>query len=274
MARKARTTNVKGNAPASDSCFVIMPFGGTFDENFKEIYVHAIKDAGLKPIRVDDLSRPSSILADIWLLTRQAKVVLAIMTGQNPNVFYELGLAHAIAKPVVMVASSIDDVPFDLRGLRVLIYDTSRGKWGKNLQNRITKALKETLQDLNSAVPSTYLEAAPAPHAPKAEPVMLELRRLQDATRAIKISLAHWVPHLRVEAHKVEGYVKAFKYLAQQMDKQISLGVGMKIMSCIIQGRMKAATAELHMATTLNSEEAEDFIKELVEMAQAQVEQD
>ena len=61
----------------------------------------------------------------------------ADLSGKNPNVFYELGLAHAIGKPVVMVAATIDDVPFDLRGLRTILYDKENEAWGEELRERI-----------------------------------------------------------------------------------------------------------------------------------------
>jgi len=49
----------------------------------------------------------------------KSKVLLAEVTDKNPNVFYELGLAHAARKPVIFTSGKLDDVPFDLRHLRV-----------------------------------------------------------------------------------------------------------------------------------------------------------
>jgi len=123
------------------TCFTVMPFGGYFNDYYKRIYKPAIAEAGLVPTRADDLSRSSAIINDIWSFTKKAKIVLADLTGQNPNVFYELGLAHALAKPVVLIASSIDDVPFDLRALRVLIYDNNDPHWGESLKKEIAKAI-------------------------------------------------------------------------------------------------------------------------------------
>lgn len=82
----------------ADTCFVIMPFDGWSDQYYREIFRPAIEDAGLKPCRADDLYRTGPIINDIWAYTQEAKVILADLTGKNPNVFYELGLAHAIAK--------------------------------------------------------------------------------------------------------------------------------------------------------------------------------
>src|ERR1044071_4330712 len=86
-----------------ETCFIIMPFGEWFDYYHDTIYVPAIESTGLIPRRADDLYRPSSIVNDIWALTQQAKVILADLSGKNPNVFYELGLAHAVAKPAILV---------------------------------------------------------------------------------------------------------------------------------------------------------------------------
>lgn len=85
-------------------CFVIMPFGGWSDDYFSSIYHPAITEAGLKAHRADDLFRPSAIVSDIWAFIKISKVLLADLTAKNPNVFYELGLAHALAKPVVLVS--------------------------------------------------------------------------------------------------------------------------------------------------------------------------
>jgi hypothetical protein len=89
-----------------ESCFTIMPFGGYFDGYYKDIFRPAIKSAGLDPNRADDLYRPSAIVNDIWSYTKNAKIILADLTGKNPNVFYELGLAHALAKPAILVTES------------------------------------------------------------------------------------------------------------------------------------------------------------------------
>ncbi|MDD5625555.1 MAG: hypothetical protein PHG83_00095 [Patescibacteria group bacterium] len=138
-------------------CFVIMPFGDWFNEYYEKIYCPAIKSAGLIPTRSDDLYRPSSIVQDIWSYTQNAKVILAELTDKNPNVFYELGLAHAIGKPAIFVTKTIEDVPFDLRGLRVIQYDTNVPDWGKVLQDNIKQAIKETLEAPEESIPPTFL---------------------------------------------------------------------------------------------------------------------
>lgn len=137
-----------------------MPFGERLDQYYRQIYAPAIKAAGLIPRRVDDLFRPSPIVHDIWRFIRNCEVVLADLTKKNANVFYELGLAHAIAKPVILVASSMADVPFDLRALRVLVYDKDEPKWGNTLRLRIIAAIREVLDSPRSAVLPSFLRDA------------------------------------------------------------------------------------------------------------------
>jgi hypothetical protein len=114
-----------------------MPFGGWLDDYYTSIYCPAIEAAGLEPHRADDLFTPSTITNDIWAYTKKAKVVLADLTGKNPNVFYELGLAHALGRPAILISESLEDIPFDLRALRIILYDKNAPDWGRILKEKI-----------------------------------------------------------------------------------------------------------------------------------------
>ena len=112
MAKKKPTKQPAAKQAARDGkqkdiCFIIMPFGGWLDGYYEAIYRPAILAAGLEPHRADDQFHPSAIVHDIWEYTREAKVVLVDLTGRNPNDFYELGLAHALAKPAGMTAAGL-----------------------------------------------------------------------------------------------------------------------------------------------------------------------
>lgn len=139
-------------------CFTIMPFGGWHDQYYQKIFRKAIEDAGLEPHRADDLYRPGTIVNDIWTYTKQSQIVLADITDKNPNVLYELGLAHALAKPVILVTESMEDVPFDLRALRVITYDKNAPNWGDILKESITRAIKELLKAPLDYVLPAFLE--------------------------------------------------------------------------------------------------------------------
>ncbi len=187
MAHKKKSKKKKVAAISiRDVCFVIMPFGGWLDDYYQEIYCPAIDEAGLTPHRADDLFRPSTIVNDIWAYTKKARLVLADLSGKNPNVFYELGLAHALAKPAILVAESMDDVPFDLRALRVLVYDKNAPDWGGILKAKVRAAIVEVMKSPAESVLPTFLETSgtsPKPTVTAHEKEILEIKQQIDLLR-------------------------------------------------------------------------------------------
>jgi hypothetical protein len=141
-----------------DTCFVMMPFGQWMDAYYKEIFVPAIKEAGMEPIRADELFSTGSVIEQIWEQISGAKVLLADLTGKNANVFYELGLAHAAHKPVVFTTGNLDDVPFDLRHLRVAVYDIRDPAWGEKLKTSLSVYLKAAKAEPTKSVPQPFRE--------------------------------------------------------------------------------------------------------------------
>ena len=124
-------------------CFILMPFGKEF--NIQEIYIDNIKPVvesiGFNCLRADDIYENRPIINTIWESINKASIIISELTGKNPNVFYELGIAHTLGKEVIMIAQDIDDVPFDLRYLKVIIYqNTSRGV--KSLEKQLEATLK------------------------------------------------------------------------------------------------------------------------------------
>jgi hypothetical protein len=139
-------------------CFTIMPYGEWHDHYYENIYAPAIAAADLTPKRADELSLPGAITHGIWILANQASVILADLTGKNPNVFYELGLGHALAKPAILVTDrNGEEVPFDLRSLRVIYYDKNDPYWGDKLKADIRTAIKEVLASPEDAALPTFL---------------------------------------------------------------------------------------------------------------------
>jgi len=103
------------NIGANDSCFVMQPFAAPLGDYYEKIYKPAIEKAGLRPVRADaEIFATGKIMDQVWSGINTAKVLVAELTSRNPNVFYELGLAHAMKKPVVLVSAKEEDVPFDL----------------------------------------------------------------------------------------------------------------------------------------------------------------
>lgn len=107
------------------SCFVLMPLDRAFDDVYHTL-IQTLQSPELNLIcqRADNFHAPN-ILETILKNIVQSEYVVADLTGSNPNVFYELGIAHCIkdAEKVVILAQSLDFVPFDLRHLRCIIYN-------------------------------------------------------------------------------------------------------------------------------------------------------
>ena len=131
----------------TNTCFVVMPFHPLFGKQYEKVIRPAIESAGLECVRGDEIYAHQSIVQDIWQSIRRCRLVVAELSGRNPNVMYEIGLAHAIGKPIVLLTRNEEDVPFDLRALRFIFYDTSDPFWGPELQTKITHVLKLILEE-------------------------------------------------------------------------------------------------------------------------------
>jgi len=128
--------------------FVLMPFTPDFDDIYKLGIKASAEAVGVEAQRVDEQIYTESILERIYRQIDVADFVIADMTGRNPNVFYEVGYAHAKGKLCTLITQSADDIPFDLKHHRHIIYNNkitrlkdqliSEIKWMKN-QAALTK---------------------------------------------------------------------------------------------------------------------------------------
>ena len=111
-------------------CFVIAPIGERGSDVWKrsdQVLRHIIKPAaeecGYQAIRADEISAPGLITSQVLDHVKDDHVVIADLTGHNPNVFYELAVRHAVHKPVIQVIEKGDRLPFDVAGMRTITVD-------------------------------------------------------------------------------------------------------------------------------------------------------
>lgn len=134
-----RDTRIK-----NDSVFVIMPFTQNWSNDiWEQVIKPAVQEIGMTPIRADDLYG-QNIMEDVWQSILKAAIIICDTTGRNPNVFYELGIAHTLGKKVLLLTQDIDDIPFDLQAYRHIEYAVSISG-GNQLKETIKKHIKETL---------------------------------------------------------------------------------------------------------------------------------
>lgn len=103
--------------------FVLTPFDDEYRESYESI-VRVCHSAGLKCVRGDEEMASGDILSHILRTMIKARIVIANVGGRNPNVYYELGLAHALDKPTILVSKTLEGVPFDIKSQRILIFDS------------------------------------------------------------------------------------------------------------------------------------------------------
>jgi len=140
-----------GSRPAS--CFIVMPFGQEWSADVHRILAGACDATGVRPVRGDDLFTPTDILEDIWQGINAADFVIADITGRNPNVLYELGIAHTLAKPVLILSREAADIPIDLATRRVILYGQTGKDWREDLAQKIAQAVAGIVRDYGLASP-------------------------------------------------------------------------------------------------------------------------
>jgi hypothetical protein len=108
--------------------FVLMPFKADMVPVYEDHIKPTCASLGLTVRRGDDFFTANRVVEDIWKAMVSARLIVADCTDRNPNVFYEIGLAHTTGKPTILLTQREEDVPFDLRHLRYIPYQlTPRG---------------------------------------------------------------------------------------------------------------------------------------------------
>jgi hypothetical protein len=133
-------------------CFVAMPMSdfaglkkGQWKWIYRRLFVPAIRSAGFDAIQSTPTrgSLVAGIIDDLW----SADAVLADLTGQNANVFYELGVRHALRGKTISIAQSGKHIPFDLHDTARYIYNPNSKRGRAALIKQIRKLLKDILQN-------------------------------------------------------------------------------------------------------------------------------
>jgi hypothetical protein len=110
--------------------FVIMPFKAHWSDRLWNDHIRkylTVADDSIEVRRADDMFG-QGVMEDVWECIVTSRLVIADCTDRNPNVLYELGLAHAIGKRTVLLSQREGDIPFDLKRFRFCIYeDNSSG---------------------------------------------------------------------------------------------------------------------------------------------------
>ncbi|MDD5007769.1 MAG: Hsp70 family protein [Syntrophorhabdaceae bacterium] len=133
--------------PDPNLCFVLMPFLKAMDPIYTDHIKPLVESEGVSCQRADEIFGTNLITYDIWEKLNRTRFIVADLTGKNPNVFYEVGLSHALGKEVILITQSMDDVPFDLKSLRCLVYEfTPRGM--KELEDKLVRTIRQVMSSV------------------------------------------------------------------------------------------------------------------------------
>ncbi len=130
--------------------FVLMPFDKSFDDLYKMGIKETAAQLDIIAERVDEQIFQEGILERIYIQIDAADIIIADMSGQNPNVFYEVGYSHAKGKICILLTSNTDDIPFDLKHHRHIVY----GESISNLRDMLTDELawaKKQIENIKSS---------------------------------------------------------------------------------------------------------------------------
>jgi hypothetical protein len=128
--------------------FVVMQFSPPeYEELFNDVISPVCDGMGLEAFRASQTYAPGLVIGDIQRQIRESRVVIAEITPMNANVYYEVGYADAIGKPVILIADGgkLEQLPFDVRAFRTIFYENTIG--GKT---KVEKTLTEFLKGLTS----------------------------------------------------------------------------------------------------------------------------
>ena len=127
----------------SKRIFFVAPIGAPRSEvrrrsdmMFKHVVLPAATEAGYELVRADSIAAPGNITSQVVRHVMESPIVIADLSGSNPNVMYELALRHSVGKPVIQITTDITSVPFDVAAMRTIIVqlddldsvETSRGE--------------------------------------------------------------------------------------------------------------------------------------------------
>jgi hypothetical protein len=141
-------------APGERLCFVIAPIGDPetdvrrrSDQILKHIISPAAAECGYKALRADHISEPGIITSQVIQHIVEDPLVIADLTGRNPNVFYELAVRHAIQKPLVQIIKKGETIPFDVAGTRTVHVDHQDLDSVEEAKREIVKQVKAVETD-------------------------------------------------------------------------------------------------------------------------------
>ena len=181
--------------------FVLMPFDKKFDDVYELGIKTACNNVNAYAERVDEQIYKESILERIYNQIDKADIIVADLTGRNPNVFYETGYAHALGKQVILLTQKADDIPFDLKHYYHIVYGGRIKDLIPELQKRINWFIEKPENELlkREYVTKFYIEG----YSIDKSPIIPYYVKKEKVSRVL----------LKIDSHNEDDlYIQTIKY--------------------------------------------------------------
>ncbi|MFC7443983.1 hypothetical protein C7H62_2676 [Mesoflavibacter sp. HG96] len=130
--------------------FVIIPFNPNFDDIYQIGIKETAKSLNVEAYRLDEELFDEGMLDKIYSEIENCDFIIADLSDKNPNVFYELGYAHALGKRCILTTQKADNIPFDLKHKRHIVYEDSIVKLKESLERNIKWIVEELKEENNN----------------------------------------------------------------------------------------------------------------------------
>jgi hypothetical protein len=187
-------------------CFVIAPIGEPESETRKEsdqvlnyIIKPVMDETGYETIRADSISKPGVITSQIIQQIVEAQLIVADLSDNNPNVFYELAIRHALRKPYIHLITKGETIPFDVAPIRTIEYDIHDVESVDSAKKELSKQVA-SIQDPKIEVESPISMA-------------LVLKTLQESTNPLEkstVEIISMLQDLRASVKKIANRTQYF----------------------------------------------------------------
>jgi hypothetical protein len=185
-------------APSPKRCFVVSEFGVddktrlARDQTLKHLVKKVLEPMGYEVQRADDIDDLGQITHQIIERLLDDDLVVADLTGLNPNVFYELAVRHAVRKPVITLMTFGEEIPFDLKDVRTVFYELSDPDKLANAQQELAQKIKaiesntgEIRNPITVARNVTLLQQSDDPEVQATGEILSAISDLRDELRAV-----------------------------------------------------------------------------------------
>lgn len=178
-------------------CFIISTIGSDnseprekADEKLNYLFAPTLEKLGYKPIRADGEDIPGSITRKIVERIIESDMVIADITDENPNVFYELAIRNSVNKPIIIIKSPTQKPPFDIQDTRAISVDMSKPKIWQSAISQLENQIKEAEKDPKQASKSILSDFVPQMKLEKPidrdSEMMLKLKDIDDKLKTIQ----------------------------------------------------------------------------------------